>query len=112
MSDEQEIESRIQDSAPTNRRLTPRDIDAAIADIKFHRFPDTTLTVCCLVLRNGYCVTGESAAADPANYHKEIGMDIAFDNARAKIWALEGYLLKNDLWTMRSIAAAKAALAD
>lgn len=94
MSNEQEIEARIQASGPTNKRLTPADIDAAIADIKFHRFPDTTLTVCCLVLRNGYCVTGESAAADPANYREEIGRDIAFNNARAKIWALEGYLLR------------------
>ena len=58
---------------------------------------DSCLTVCCLTLSNGYTVTGESACASPENFNAEIGEKIAFDNARAKIWALEGYLLKQKL---------------
>lgn len=112
MSDEHQIESRIRLSGATDKRLTPDDIDRVIAEIRFHRFPDTTLTVCCLVLQNGYCVTGESAAADPANYREDIGKDIAFKNAREKIWALEGYLLKDALWITQGLAADKAELAD
>lgn len=55
------------------------------------------LTFCVLVLRNGFTVTGESACASPENFNKEIGRKVAFDNAKAKIWALEGYLLKEKL---------------
>lgn len=55
------------------------------------------LTFCVLVLRNGFTVTGESACASSENFDPEIGRKIAFDNARGKIWMLEGYLLKERL---------------
>lgn len=55
------------------------------------------LTFCVLVLRNGFTVTGESACASPENFDPQIGRDIAFKNAREKIWPLEGYLLKQRL---------------
>jgi hypothetical protein len=42
-------------------------------------------------------VTGESAAASPENYDEAIGRKIARDNARQKIWSLEGYLLREKL---------------
>lgn len=53
--------------------------------------------MCCLKLRNGFTVTGESAAASPENFNEEIGRKIARSNAREKIWALEGYLLREKL---------------
>ena len=37
--------------------MTGDEIDAAIADEAYHVFPGTTLTVCCLTLRNGFCST-------------------------------------------------------
>lgn len=55
------------------------------------------LTFCVLVLRNGFTVTGESACASPENFDAEIGRRIARDNAKQKIWALEGYALRNKL---------------
>jgi hypothetical protein len=48
-------------------------------------------------LKNGFHVVGESAAASPANFDMELGRKIARDNARNKIWALEGYLLRSKL---------------
>ena len=42
-------------------------------------------------------VIGESAAASAANFDESIGRRIARDNARNKIWALEGYLLRTKL---------------
>ena len=42
-------------------------------------------------------VTGESAAASPQNFDADIGRKIARENARNKIWALEGYLLRSKL---------------
>ena len=91
------IEEEIQAKGLDAPRLTPALIDAAILAEQYHVFPDTTLTVCCLTLRNGYCVVGESAAASPENFDEEIGRKIARDNARNKIWALEGYLLRERL---------------
>jgi hypothetical protein len=59
----------------------------------------TTLTVCALTLTNGTNVVGESACVSPSNFDAEIGQKIAYDNARSKVWALEGYLLKQKLHT-------------
>ena len=97
MHSETEIENEIRAKGKTAPRLCPADIDAAITGEAFYVFPGTTLTVCCLTLRNGFTVTGESAAASPENFDAEIGARIARDNARNKIWALEGYLLKERL---------------
>jgi hypothetical protein len=72
-------------------------IDATIVGEDYHVFPDTTMTVCALKLRNGFIVIGESAAASPENFNAELGRKIARDNARNKIWALEGYALRNKL---------------
>lgn len=96
---EQEIEAAIQAKKLTAPRLTPADIDSTIVSSAYHRFPGTTVTVCLLTLRNGFSVTGESAAASPENYDEEIGREIARTNARNKIWALEGYLLREKLST-------------
>ena len=79
-------------------RITPEHIDSCIAKAEYHVFSDTQLTVCCMTLKNGFTVTGESACASPENFNEEIGQRIAYTNAREKIWALEGYLLKQKLY--------------
>lgn len=94
---EEAIEAEIQAKGLNAPRLTPQLIDDAIAGEQYHVFDGTTLTVCALTLRNGYIVTGESAAASPENFDKEIGRKIARENARNKIWGLEGYLLRERL---------------
>lgn len=95
--DEAAIEAEIQRKGLNAPRLTPQLIDNQIVGEAFYVFPGTTLTICALTLRNGYHVTGESAAASPSNFDEEIGRKIARDNARDKIWALEGYLLRSKL---------------
>jgi hypothetical protein len=94
---ETDIEREIQAKGLTAPRLTPADIDAKIADEQYYVFPGTTLTVCCMHLENGFTVTGESAAVSPDNFDEEIGRKIAREHARDKIWALEGYLLRESL---------------
>jgi hypothetical protein len=96
-TDESGIEQRIQAAGLNAPRLNPQAIDASILAEQYHVFPGTTLTVCCLTLRNGYQVTGESAAASVENFDETIGRDIARRNARDKIWSLEGYLLRQRL---------------
>jgi len=94
---EDKLEQEINEKGLNAPRLTPQLIDATIKDKAFHVFEDTCLTVCCLTLQNGFTVTGESACASPENFDKEIGEKIAFEQARNKIWMLEGYLLKQRL---------------
>lgn len=95
--DEAAIEAEIQSKGLNAPRLSPDHIDAQILAEQYYIFPGTTLTVCALTLRNGFHVVGESAAASPSNFDEAIGRKIARDNARSKIWALEGYALRTKL---------------
>lgn len=92
------IEKAIQAQGLTKGpRITPQDIENTIQAEAYHVFPGTTLTVCCLTLVNGFNVVGESACASPENFDTAMGQRIARDNAKQKIWALEGYALRNVL---------------
>lgn len=122
---ETEIEQEIQEKGLTAARVTPEDIEASIASEHYFTAADgrngaieagqyvgregpkhgnmdlaqlALLTFCVLELRNGFTVTGESACASPENFDAEIGRKIARENARQKIWPLEGYLLKQKLY--------------
>lgn len=95
--DEAAIEAEIQAKGLNAPRLTPLMIDDQIVTEDYHVFPGTTMTVCALTLRNGFVVVGESAAASPENFDAEIGRKIARENARNRIWALEGYVLRSKL---------------
>lgn len=120
---EQEIEKDIRENglgvAP---RVTPEDVDAQIASEYYFTasegvfgaeknpfedrpksghvigdYPLALLTFCVLVLKNGFTITGQSACASPENFNAQLGRKIARDNARAKIWQLEGYALRERL---------------
>jgi len=56
------------------------------------------LTICVLVLKNGFTILGKSACAAPENFDADIGMKIAREDAIDQVWQLEGYLLKQRLW--------------
>jgi hypothetical protein len=55
------------------------------------------LTICVLVLKNGFTVTGESACASPENFDATLGRVLARRHAEAKLWPLLGYELKSKL---------------
>lgn len=55
------------------------------------------LTLCVLVLKNGFTVLGESACASPENFDAEIGRKAAREHAVNKMWPLLGYALRNEL---------------
>lgn len=111
---EQKIEQEIQAKGLSAPRLTPDYIDSKIKAVEYILPRDVckrdngveifdaplslqTLTFCVLTLENGFTVTGESACVSPENFNEEIGKKIAYENARNKIWQLEGYLLKEKL---------------
>lgn len=96
MNDDQ-IEQEIKDKGLTAPRVTPERVESRIASEQYHVFPGTTTTICCLLLQNGFTVIGESACASPENFNAELGQKIARQSAKDKIWALEGYLLRERL---------------
>jgi hypothetical protein len=55
------------------------------------------LTLCVLVLRNGWTIVGKSACADPANYNVDLGNRLARTDAINQIWPLMGFELKSRL---------------
>ncbi len=59
--------------------------------------PMTCLTLCVLVLKNGFTIVGKSACASPENFNHEVGERVAREDAVRQIWALEGYQLRTSL---------------
>lgn len=60
---ELELEAMIQERGLTAPRLTPEKIDNQIKYVEYWRVPNTTSTVCAMVLQNNFVVIGKSAAA-------------------------------------------------
>lgn len=56
------------------------------------------VTICIIILENGFKVEGTSACVDPSRYNEVIGRKEAYDNAFEKIWEKEGYLLKQKMF--------------
>lgn len=96
MNDNQ-IEKEIKEKGLTAPRITPERLESVIVSEQYHVFAGTTFTACLLTLKNGYTVLGESACASPENFNAELGRKIARENAKNKIWQLEGYLLREKL---------------
>jgi len=120
-SDDQGIEQEIKAKGLTAPRVTSEDIDKNIISELYFTALDknqaeelikvngdnpeinviaqslSLLTICVLVLSNGFTVTGESACASPENFDAEIGRKIARSNAVNKVWPLMGYALKEKL---------------
>lgn len=64
------------------------------------------LTICVLVLKNGFTVHGISSCASPSNFSKDIGQRVARQDAVNKIWPLLGYMLRDQLHTASTVGDA------
>tara|TARA_R110000765_G_scaffold195825_6_gene301295 strand:+ start:137 stop:451 length:315 start_codon:yes stop_codon:yes gene_type:complete len=95
---DQAIEQEIQAKGLNAPRLTPASIDAVIVNETFTTLPSGKVMVCELTLRNGFTVRGEAATVSKANFDEEIGQRISRENARSKVWEMEGYLLQERLY--------------
>lgn len=94
---EQEIEKEIKRKGLNAPRLCPEDIDKAIVSETFTVMPSGKAMVCELTLSNGFTVRGETACVSKENFDVEIGERISRENARKKVWELEGYRLQCEL---------------
>lgn len=103
----EDLDEKIRDHLAETRgpSVTPQHIESIIVSTEYHRLT-ATLTVAVLTLANGFTVTGESACAAPENYNQEIGERLAFDDAKRKIWPLEGYMLKTRIQLLADQASA------
>lgn len=96
-------------------RVTPQDVDDAIQHVYYFTAGDAVrgecgaddqqtihpsldiLTICVIVLNNGFTLMGKSAPVDPDNFNEAIGRAIAYDRAKEQIWQYLGYELKTTL---------------
>ena len=97
MSD-QAIEQKIQAKGLTAPRIRPQDLEDKVISEAYHHFDGSRTTVCMLTLQNGFEVVGEASAVSQANFDETVGRKVARQKARDKLWALEGYLLKERLY--------------
>lgn len=103
-SEEQAIEELLQSKGLTAPRVAPQDVDDNIMRAEFHRLDGTNITVCVMTLRNGFTVTGVNhGSVDPANYDAQVGQDLAYTDARNKLWSLMGYALKEKQFRERGL---------
>lgn len=65
----------------TAQPLTPDLVELHVASEQYYRFPGTNLTVCCLTLTNGHCVTGESCTGPLQRFREDVGREVAKRNA-------------------------------
>ena len=68
-------------------------MESRITETTYQVLPKSTVTLCNIVIDNGYSVRGESACVDPKNFDEEMGKKIAHDNAMNKLWPLFGFAL-------------------
>lgn len=77
-------------------------LDSLLARIASEEYLTPTaiphLTICVLLLENGFAVVGKSAPADPENFNGELGRKFAKEDAVRQMWPLEAYLLRENLW--------------
>lgn len=100
----------------THPRVTLADIEAAIAerydvtgaqaadvrtvigkDGKPAHHPLSVLSICMLVLKNGFTIIGKSAPASPENFNAELGRTFAYEDAVRQLWPLMGFVLRDRL---------------
>lgn len=86
------------DVQKTPNRVTLDHMLGKVKDVEYVRPINVRhMTIAIVTLQNGFALVGHSAPADPANYNKELGQKIAFDDCIRQLWALEGYALRQKL---------------
>ena len=79
---------------PNQSTVTPDDIDRLIASSTIHSHVFLgRITVIEIELPNGFTVSGRSACVCEETFNAEIGMKIAIDDAKEKLWQYLGWEL-------------------
>lgn len=62
---------------------------------KDYNDPLKIMTICVLVLRNGFVVVGKSAPMSPENFNADLQRKFAYEDAIRQMWPLAAYAAKN-----------------
>lgn len=95
---EYDLENELQERGLNAPRLCPDDIDNVIDTATYTILPSGKCMICELTLKNGFSVRGESSCVSKSNFNEEVGRKISYEDARNKVWLLEGYLLQERLY--------------
>lgn len=55
------------------------------------------MSICVLVMRNGFTVMGKSAPASAENFNRALGEKLAYEDAIRQLWPLMGFSLRDRL---------------
>lgn len=55
------------------------------------------MTVCVVIMKNGFIVIGKSATAGPDKFNADLGCKLAYEDAVRQLWPLMGFALKQHL---------------
>ena len=81
--------NQIQEKARSQAKypyVKPEIVDSMIDRKEFWRVPGTAMTVCCIVLKNGFTVIGTASCVDARNYNEELSKELSFSKARDEIF--------------------------
>lgn len=59
--------------------------------------PLKLLSICILVMSNGFTIIGKSAPASPENFNADLGRKFAYEDAIRQLWPLMGFALRDRL---------------
>jgi Phage protein (N4 Gp49/phage Sf6 gene 66) family len=59
--------------------------------------PLSLLSICILVMKNGFTVIGKSAPASAENFNPDLGKKFAYEDAIRQLWPLMGFALRDRL---------------
>lgn len=86
--------------------VRPTTIEAEIQDEYYRNLgsalktpdgPAANVTLCVLVLKNGFVIVGKSACVSRANFDEEIGKHLAREDAIKQLWPFMGFRLADTL---------------
>lgn len=55
------------------------------------------LTLCLVVMKNGFTVVGKSAPASAVNFNAELGRKFAYEDCIRQLWPLMGFALRDKI---------------
>ena len=81
---------------PKLTKLTPEAVNDTIDSVKY--YTQGALTICSMTLVNDFKIVESSCPIMEDNFDAEIGQKIAYKKCVDKIWELEGYRIKSELY--------------
>ena len=117
MASSLEITDQASAAVATEPRVSLADIKAAISRTYYmtgleatncenvspeHLKPLSVMTMCVMVMRNGFMVIGKSAPASAGNYDRDLGKQYAYEDAIRQLWPLMGFSLRDRLYELEA----------